>query len=280
MRKLLLILALLASACVQARQPDGKYVYRQGTGNDREYSLDVYLPDDDGKPRPVLILFHGGGWTSHDKGMFAAFASRITRFTRMVVISANYPLTGNPQDGVEAARGVHCWVRSHALEFRIDRDYIALGGASAGGQLAAAAGQVAKSNAPECDGLRVRKPGALVLLNPAVDLSAWSWYTPELSAVNPMEMVRDSLPATLLLNGTSDAITPVATARAFRAKALGAGAVMVKVVEYEGRPHSFWKEVQNGDLRRTVWQTVHFLSGLGWPIATRETTMEQDDGSR
>lgn len=266
MKRLICLLGIVCAFSANARPPDATYVYREHTRTPNQYNLDVYLPDDDGRPRPVLVMFHGGGWTSNDKEMFSDYASRLTRLTRMVVISANYPLTGNPADGVEAARGVHCWVRSHALSFRIDRDYIALGGASAGGHLAAVAGQVARSTAPECEGMATRKPGALVLLNPALDLSAWSFYTQELRRVNPIEIVNDTLPATLILNGTKDAITPLATARWFQKKAKGMGAVMVKVVEYDGRNHSFWKNVENGDLRRTVWQTIRFLDGLGWPI--------------
>ena len=104
----------------------------------------VYRPADPLKG--AVVYFHGGGWVigsleSADGGC-RALANR----SRCVVISIGYRLApetkfpGPVEDAYVAVR----WVADNAAELRIDPARIAVGGSSAGGNLAAVAALVAR----------------------------------------------------------------------------------------------------------------------------------------
>jgi acetyl esterase len=116
---------------------------------------------------PVLIYFHGGGWVigdldSHD-GVCRSFANR----ARCCVISVHYRLAPEHKfpaavDDSAAATG---WILAHAAELKIDAAKAAVGGDSAGGNLAAVMAIMAR------DGT-LPKIGYQMLIYPAVDLTA------------------------------------------------------------------------------------------------------------
>jgi len=98
-----------------------------------------------GRPTPVLMILHGGGWTGGSK----ANVSRSPRFPNLraivgqgiSVVAINYRLIGKHTEGVmppvkaplhDAARAVQ-FVRSKAGEWNIDRERIGSYGNSAGG---------------------------------------------------------------------------------------------------------------------------------------------------
>lgn len=102
------------------------------TGAER---LDMYLPDGEGFP--VLLFFHGGGFTNCDKGdkefpmLGEYFVSRGIGF-----ISANYRTYPNARfpDYIEDGARAVAWVRSHIGEYGGSGNMF-VGGSSAGGHL-------------------------------------------------------------------------------------------------------------------------------------------------
>lgn len=88
--------------------------------------------------KPALIYMHGGGWTTfsidtHDR-LMREYAARAD----VVVIGVDYALSPEVKFPVaqrQVAEVVR-WAREHHEELRINRDRIALGGDSAGGNLA------------------------------------------------------------------------------------------------------------------------------------------------
>jgi acetyl esterase len=104
----------------------------------------IYRPKDPLKG--ALVYFHGGGWVVGSlegaDGTCRALANR----SRCVVISIGYRLApetkfpGPVDDAYAATR----WVSENAAELRIDPARIAVGGSSAGGNLAAAVSLVAR----------------------------------------------------------------------------------------------------------------------------------------
>ena len=107
----------------------------------------IYRPKD--PLRAALVYFHGGGWVvgslESADGSCRALANR----SRSVVVSIDYRLAPETKfpGAVEDAYAAVRWVADQADDLRIDRARIAVGGASAGGNLAAAAALVARDRA-------------------------------------------------------------------------------------------------------------------------------------
>ena len=99
----------------------------------------VYDPEGSVRPLPVLVYFHGGGWVygsldTHD-GVCRALAAR----TPCVVASVDYRLAPEHRfpAAVEDAWAATAWVAEHAASLGADPGRMAVGGDSAGGNLAA-----------------------------------------------------------------------------------------------------------------------------------------------
>ena len=106
----------------------------------RELKLNIYRPL---KPRklPVVLMIHGGGWSSGSPRMQQSLAVSLSRqgFATVVAeyrlsLEAIYPAA------VDDMSDVVLWIYKHAREYGFDRKRIAVEGCSAGGQLAALLG--------------------------------------------------------------------------------------------------------------------------------------------
>ena len=88
---------------------------------------------------PVLVYFHGGGWTIGDVDTHDVLCRQLANASGCAVVSVDYRLGPEQRfpaavdDCVAAVR----WVRAHALSLRVDASRLAVGGDSAGGNLAA-----------------------------------------------------------------------------------------------------------------------------------------------
>ena len=119
------------------RNPDG--------AGRRNLRLRVYRPSASAAPTPVLLWFHGGGYVIGKPEMDDAVCGQYARELGIAVVSVDYRLApGHPfPAGLEDGYAALIWVRHHADQLGIDRNRIAIGGASAGGGLAASLVQLA-----------------------------------------------------------------------------------------------------------------------------------------
>jgi acetyl esterase len=113
--------------------------------SDSGLPLRLYRPQLDGAAGwhattlPVLVYLHGGGWTIGDLDTHDVLCRQLCLGAGLVVVSVDYRLgpenrfPGAVDDCVRATR----WVRAHAAELGVDAARIAVGGDSAGGNLAA-----------------------------------------------------------------------------------------------------------------------------------------------
>lgn len=91
-----------------------------------------------GKGYPVVINFHGGGFTIGTSTDDARWAHTVVHECHAVVVSVEYrlapehPFPTAVEDGVDAV----LWVAKHSQELGIDPDKIALSGFSSGGNMA------------------------------------------------------------------------------------------------------------------------------------------------
>ncbi|PPK68354.1 alpha/beta hydrolase [Actinokineospora auranticolor] len=103
-----------------------------------------------GTPSPVLVYFFGGGWTLGTIDTADAICRRLTNAAGCTTVSVGYRLA--PEHKFPAAvHDCHAavrWVAAHAAELGVDPDRIAVGGDSAGGNLAAAVALAAREDGP------------------------------------------------------------------------------------------------------------------------------------
>jgi cation diffusion facilitator CzcD-associated flavoprotein CzcO/acetyl esterase/lipase len=126
----------------------------------------IYRPPVEG-PLPVVVFIHGGGWIGGSLDSFDEPCATLASRTGALVVSPDYrlapehPFPAATDDTVEVVR----WAADHIADFGGDPDRIAVGGESAGANLAAVAAQ------------RVRDEGgpqlrAQVLVTPPTDFLA------------------------------------------------------------------------------------------------------------
>lgn len=104
-----------------------------------EVPLRVYHPDP-GEELPALCFFHGGLWALGTLDSVDDICRRLARRARRVVVSVDYRLA--PEHpfpaGLEDCVTVVEWVTEHGEGLGADATRVAVGGTSAGGNLAAA----------------------------------------------------------------------------------------------------------------------------------------------
>jgi len=115
-----------------------------GVAGGQKLLLDVYEPASEAsRPRPAVVLIHGGGWTSFDKGTMRGMAQFLAR-GGFVAFSVDYRLFEGsenrwPAQLDDVQRAVR-WVRANAAKYNTNPERIGAFGHSAGGQLAALLG--------------------------------------------------------------------------------------------------------------------------------------------
>jgi len=105
----------------------------------------LYWPAGSG-PFPVLVYFHGGGWVLADPSVYDASARALTSRANSIVMSVDYRRA--PEHRFPAAHedafNAYRWALQHAGSINGDAGNVAVGGESAGGNLAVAAAMMAR----------------------------------------------------------------------------------------------------------------------------------------
>jgi len=109
----------------------------------RDYAMRVYRPVT-GATLPALVYFHGGGWTIGDVDTHDVLCRQLALGARCAVFSVDYrPAPEHPfPAAVEDCFAATRYVAEHATELRVHG--IAVGGDSAGGNLAATVSLLAR----------------------------------------------------------------------------------------------------------------------------------------
>lgn len=120
---------------------------------ERDLETDLYLPDG-GDERPAVIFVHGGGWESDHRGMFG---DHLTALAERGYVGADvtHRLSGEAEfpAAIEDVKYGIRWLKSHADEYGVDPECVAIGGHSSGAHLAALAAVSPDHPELEPDGL-------------------------------------------------------------------------------------------------------------------------------
>jgi len=219
----------------------------------------VYTPPGNG-PRPALVYFHGGGWVLCGLETHDATCRELAAGAGCIVVSVDYRLAPEakfpaaPEDCYAAT----VWTLEQAARLGIDPRRVAVGGDSAGGNLAAVVSLLCRDRkGPELvhqlliypvtnhafDTPSYRENGKGYFLS--ADMMRWFWHhylTEEAEGANPLasplraEDLRGLPPATVL-TAEYDPLRDEGRAYAER---LEAAAVATRYTNYPGVFHGFF----------------------------------------
>ena len=131
------------TARLQARYPESKSVRfedrRIPTPDGESIAIRIYTPEGPG-PHPFYLDIHGGGWWMGNGFLFHESARALSEQTGAIVVSVDYRLAPEypyptPLDDCDTALD---WIVENGESLGGDPRRIAIGGSSAGGNLAAA----------------------------------------------------------------------------------------------------------------------------------------------
>jgi len=217
----------------------------------------LYEPHGLAGPSGLLVYYHGGGWVIGDLDTHDGHCRRMAAWGGCRVMAVDYrlapehPFPKGHDDALAAAK----WAFDHAAETGVDPKRIAVGGDSAGGNLAATVAIDLRDDP-------VRQPAFQLLLYPAttsewttpsrktldgpvLTFQAMRWFErllaaaghPEAHRLSPMDReVKGAAPA-LIVTAGHDCLKDEGFAYAERLKDAG---VEARHVEYPRLPHDFY----------------------------------------
>ncbi len=267
------IASVEAPAPVQVRKD---LVYAQR--GELRLALDLYLPGPSGKPAPLVILVHGGGWGTGERGNMGPLAARLAA-RGYAAATVSYRLSGQARypAAIEDVKEAVRWLRQGAGSFGIDPDRVAIAGGSAGGQIASLVGMrepQAIRAVVNIDGLSdftsidARKHEDDPKKNPS---AAGAWFGGRYA--EKAALWRDASPITHVGEGSppvlfiTSGVPRFSVGREAMAARLASHGIHTETVALPGTPHSFW--LFDPWLAPTVDAMAGFLERVLGPVAPR-----------
>jgi acetyl esterase len=257
-------------------EPVAKVEDRSIPGPESQIPVRIYVPEGT-PPFPVLVFYHGGGWVIGNLDSHDALCRGLTNAVGCVTVSVDYRLAPEAkfpaaaEDCYVATR----WVAENAAALGCDARRLAVGGDSAGGNLAAVVPLMARDRGgpaiafqallyPVTDGSM--ETGSYHELADGFFLTkgamAWFWdhYArndadrshPYAAPINATDL--RGLPPALVITAEFDPLRD--EGEAYAAKLLAAG-VPVTCTRYDGTIHGFVSMAEQLDQgKKAVAQTV------------------------
>jgi acetyl esterase len=217
----------------------------------------------DGGARPVLVYIHGGGWTIGSVETHDNTCRSLANGSGAVVVSVEYRLA--PEHPYPAAlddcEAAIRWVADNAAELGVDAGRLAIGGDSAGGNLAAVLAQRLRDGGPPIRFQLLVYPAVdMTLAHPSIEENAEGYFLtkgamlwfgqnylgsveidPTDPLVSPLLAAPDALaglPPALVITAEYDPLRDEGEAYA---AALRAAGVEATATRYDGVIHGFFQ---------------------------------------
>jgi acetyl esterase len=215
----------------------------------------IYTPEGKG-PFPVMVYYHGGGFVIADTKVYDASPRALAKMAGAIMVSVDYRQAPEhkfptaPNDAYAA----YLWTTRHAREFNGDPMRVAVGGESAGGNLATVVSMMARDK-------KAQMPVHQLLVYPVVDnnmntpsygrnanakplnkpMMAWFFKhygaDPSSPYALPIKGKLAGLPAATIVAAEIDPLESEGKSYADKLKAAG---VKVDYKEYSGVTHEFF----------------------------------------
>ncbi|WP_425551874.1 alpha/beta hydrolase [Fodinicola feengrottensis] len=220
----------------------------------------IYTPSE-GKPLPVLVYYHGGGWVIGSLETHDRTCRSLAVAADCVVVSVDYRLA--PEHpfpaGVTDAYAAAAWVAEHIGDYGGDGSRLAVGGDSAGGNLSAVVAQLARdrggpalalqlliypgTDAADNSPSMIENAEGYLLTRPFIDWFINHYLENPADIADPLvspAVTADlsGLPPALVITAEFDPLRDQGTAYA---KRLADAGVPTETVEYEGMIHGFFQ---------------------------------------
>jgi acetyl esterase/lipase len=233
-----------------------------------ELFMHLYYPPDwkATDQRPVIVFFFGGGWKNGSHVQFMPqsqyFASR-----GLVCACADYRIASKhqttPDACIEDAKAAVRWTRANAKTLGIDPEKLIASGGSSGGHLAAATALCDGFDAPGDDSKISCIPNALVLFNPALNMSKAGVKDAKgnniAKAFSPTLFLKKGAPPTVIFFGTADNLIAHGNEFLAKSKELGNRCEQYTAADM---PHGFFNRSPWCEI--TARKTDEFLASLGY----------------
>jgi acetyl esterase len=209
---------------------------------------------------PVLVYFFGGGWVLGSIESSDALFRRLANAASCAVVAVGYRLAPEHRfpAAVEDCYAATRWIAEHAGKLELDPSRLAVGGSSAGGNLAAVTALLARERGgPQlahqllvypitdylADTASMRDRGDPYFLDARTLAWCWGHYLAERSdGADPLAAPLQAddlggLPPALVITAEDDPLRDEGELYAARLRAEG---VPVEHVRYDGVPHGFF----------------------------------------
>lgn len=202
-------------------------------GKAEKLLLDIYAPEGDTETgRPVILLFHGGGFRPGNDKKQSYIVKIANDFAKRgyVCVSVNYRIRNAPRedkkgtigDAMQDAMSGLNWIRANQQKLKIDTKKIIVGGGSAGGMLAVNFCCKDNSSAEKWD-----KSGIICLVN--------LWGSPDPTYM--FSTIDKNDPPTITVHGTADKLVPYENSVQLT-KELEKNGIKQELVTIEGGEHT------------------------------------------
>lgn len=226
-------------------------------GPDGDLPIRVYRPAGSG-PMPTLLYFFGGGWTLGSIDTADGICRRLANAVPCQVVTVGYRLA--PEHPFPAAvhdcHAATVWIAAHADRLGVDPTRLAVGGDSAGGNLAAAVTLLCRADGPALAAQLLVYPNTDIGGEPSGPVDddptlfnrhSVAWYRTHYLA--DAEQSRDPLASPLRADDLSDLpaalvitaeLDPLCAEGQRYAERLRAAGVSARVDHYPGMIHGFF----------------------------------------
>jgi acetyl esterase len=271
MLRTLLPLAFLVCAAAPAAMHNDVEFAKVG---DVSLTLDAWVPDGEG-PFAAVVIVHGGGFVRGDKQTYVKPLFEPLTKAGFAWFTINYRLAPKykfPAAAEDVERAV-IYVRSHARQYKVDPNRIALMGESAGGHLVSYVGAHGKPEArvaavvsfygPHDFESRARSSGSvsdgLKGFLGIAELNEDAYAV--LRKASPITYVHKGMPPYLLIHGTKDAMVPYEQSVKMCEK-MRASSASCELFTVEGAGHGIGGWEKNPALQAYKRKMVEWLTSL------------------